>query len=182
MKEKITGFNTASGKCCCNLTPAKVADHVIKVSIPQAVSAVATVKFNKGVSEEGIVSIPQAVSAVATGWCRVNGKKYLFYVSIPQAVSAVATQHLSLLHYSGQICVSIPQAVSAVATYFICSLQEVLRYVSIPQAVSAVATGRQADTVKDVGSFNTASGKCCCNGYTLVGREIVGYRFQYRKR
>ena len=66
MKEKITGFNTASGKCCCNLTPAKVADHVIKVSIPQAVSAVATVKFNKGVSEEGIVSIPQAVSAVAT--------------------------------------------------------------------------------------------------------------------
>ena len=43
-REKFEGFNTASGKYCCNV-----------------------VKFDRGVSEDGIkVSIPQAVSTVAT--------------------------------------------------------------------------------------------------------------------
>ena len=87
------------------------------VSIPQAVSAVATQSSYAYEVAEVNVSIPQAVSAVATiiidktdkktikgfntasgkrccnmlhahGWVRINGK-----VSIPQAVSAVATHH-----------------------------------------------------------------------------------------
>ena len=60
------------------------------VSIPQAVSAVAT---NSDMSDESIlnyVSIPQAVSAVATYLWRYI-MEFIFFVSIPQAVSAVAT-------------------------------------------------------------------------------------------
>ena len=61
------------------------------VSIPQAVSAVATVRRSILIPVEIGVSIPQAVSAVAT-FCSVD--VYIFdiiAVSIPQAVSAVAT-------------------------------------------------------------------------------------------
>ena len=63
------------------------------VSIPQAVSAVATVKldFSHLKEVEDIkVSIPQAVSAVAT-FLQVNLFVMSKGVSIPQAVSAVAT-------------------------------------------------------------------------------------------
>ena len=60
------------------------------VSIPQAVSAVATAQTNEGKLAVKVVSIPQAVSAVAT--LNHGDVKYtLSGVSIPQAVSAVAT-------------------------------------------------------------------------------------------
>ena len=36
------GFNTASGKCCCNIREIKATEVSAEVSIPQAVSAVAT--------------------------------------------------------------------------------------------------------------------------------------------
>ncbi len=38
-------FNTASGKCCCNLIREIKAEEVSAVSIPQAVSAVATFRW-----------------------------------------------------------------------------------------------------------------------------------------
>ena len=60
-----------------------------------------------------MVSIPQAVSAVATEDMEVSVIRSS--VSIPQAVSAVATQ-ISIRIWVGIHIVSIPQAVSAVAT------------------------------------------------------------------
>ena len=60
------------------------------------------------------VSIPQAVSAVATHGgisCYKNNSS----VSIPQAVSAVATETYIMSKFAN-VVVSIPQAVSAVAT------------------------------------------------------------------
>ena len=71
------------------------------VSIPQAVSAVATImKHLKEGLSPAKVSIPQAVSAVATnvdyGVTGGSGS-----VSIPQAVSAVATRQLYFFKFSG---------------------------------------------------------------------------------
>ena len=65
------------------------------VSIPQAVSAVATkVTLGAQSRRNDVVSIPQAVSAVATKGIQ-NEKVYRSSnVSIPQAVSAVATLKL----------------------------------------------------------------------------------------
>ena len=60
-------FNTASGKCCCNLL------------LP--------IYYLKNLK----VSIPQAVSTVATGYTIRPGQKVAVPVSIPQAVSTVAT-------------------------------------------------------------------------------------------
>ena len=91
-KSRIKGFNTASGKCCCNCQENQNSwAELLSVSIPQAVSAVATSICMFIISLNIIfkVSIPQAVSAVATyGQDTLN---YRFLVSIPQAVSAVAT-------------------------------------------------------------------------------------------
>ena len=61
-----------------------------KVSIPQAVSAVATISSLAEIKIANIVSIPQAVSAVATVATFAEQTPH-HYVSIPQAVSAVAT-------------------------------------------------------------------------------------------
>ena len=60
--------------------------------------------------------------------------------------------------------VSIPQAVSTVATINIPGEEPIheLR-VSIPQAVSTVATDAVQQRYYNEGSFNTASGKYCCN-------------------
>ena len=84
-------FNTASGKYCCNERRyISWTQQKLKVSIPQAVSTVAT--EISGFSYCGIgVSIPQAVSTVATNIVELeDGMSYL-NVSIPQAVSTVAT-------------------------------------------------------------------------------------------
>ena len=70
MSEKIQGFNTASGKHCCNETINSIivdANKNSSVSIPQAVSTVATLrKSYLGTMRSVRVSIPQAVSTVAT--------------------------------------------------------------------------------------------------------------------
>ena len=66
--------------------------YLLNVSIPQAVSAVATIlNANKG-GDVTFVSIPQAVSAVATILILYNIITLINDVSIPQAVSAVATR------------------------------------------------------------------------------------------
>ena len=62
----------------------------LEVSIPQAVSAVATAKEEYKMFDNLLVSIPQAVSAVATIVKHI-AKILEVPVSIPQAVSAVAT-------------------------------------------------------------------------------------------
>ena len=59
-------FNTASGKYCCNLKPNIYQDTKLPVSIPQAVSTVATGYQLPIMKLRSIVSIPQAVSTVAT--------------------------------------------------------------------------------------------------------------------
>ena len=63
----------------------------IKVSIPQAVSTVATAedKTSNNILKICAVSIPQAVSTVATKENKIHIT--LHKVSIPQAVSTVAT-------------------------------------------------------------------------------------------
>ena len=67
LKRFFVCFNTASGKCCCNSMPATTTVPFTVVSIPQAVSAVATfISTFIVVSDVVNVSIPQAVSAVAT--------------------------------------------------------------------------------------------------------------------
>ena len=71
----MASFNTASGKCCCNVEINPQKPWLCTVSIPQAVSAVATPKLLKmSVIEIDYVSIPQAVSAVATA----DSKKPVF--------------------------------------------------------------------------------------------------------
>ena len=62
-----SSFNTASGKYCCNYDQFSEAVSVpLFVSIPQAVSTVATNKGFSFLTDQGPVSIPQAVSTVAT--------------------------------------------------------------------------------------------------------------------
>ena len=64
---KAVSFNTASGKHCCNFK--MLAIEVAKslpVSIPQAVSTVATRQVSVHTILLAVVSIPQAVSTVAT--------------------------------------------------------------------------------------------------------------------
>ena len=70
-------FNTASGKYCCNghksFRLGTSSYHC--VSIPQAVSTVATVKKAKAFRAYVMVSIPQAVSTVATTQAS-SGERY----------------------------------------------------------------------------------------------------------
>ena len=62
----------------------------MEVSIPQAVSTVATTLRILDAQTKGTVSIPQAVSTVATPRDS-NVSHRIWRVSIPQAVSTVAT-------------------------------------------------------------------------------------------
>ena len=64
-------FNTASGKYCCNVAMVTMAVVVVGVSIPQAVSTVATDWHPAEYGKYFTVSIPQAVSTVATESLRV---------------------------------------------------------------------------------------------------------------
>ena len=115
MQPKLVGFNTASGKHCCNSMGKRDVGDRNQVSIPQAVSTVATRKecamdiqtvqrFNTASGKHccnlkvlvskvrrKAVSIPQAVSTVATCLLRSDVPILRFKVSIPQAVSTVAT-------------------------------------------------------------------------------------------
>ena len=109
--------HTASGKYCCNkLKNSKLFLVLwITVSIPQAVSTVATGVFLCALLVNR-VSIPQAVSTVAT--YTLSGETGKFKrVSIPQAVSTVATRLNKVILTKKYREVSIPQAVSTVATW-----------------------------------------------------------------
>ena len=69
--QDFIGFNTASGKRRCNNSITQNKNLSLKpVSIPQAVSAVATSLIEGHIYFHIKVSIPQAVSAVATAGSR----------------------------------------------------------------------------------------------------------------
>ena len=234
------GFNTASGKCCCNSSASRPCRYRAQVSIPQAVSAVASsplfsLPFGQGLEMCGphrrfapllprtLRRIPQAVGAIATKFF-CFGIENMKGVSIPQAVGAVTTIDIVSIVTRSVIIVSIPQAVGAVTSSPLFSLpfgqglemcgphrrfapllprtlrripqavgavatgnmddkQFTDELVSIPQAVGAVATndGRLVMTFIIV-SFNTASGKYCCNDGE--GKKVYNWvpGFQYRKR
>ena len=106
-------FNTASGKYCCNAASLRNGKRLVVVSIPQAVSTVATLLNGSLIIQMYVVSIPQAVSTVAT--TEIVSIVIIYNVSIPQAVSTVATKQYNF-HYCPVVKVSIPQAVSTVAT------------------------------------------------------------------
>ena len=97
-KNQLLGFNTASGRCCCNSIFDVDGVEIFKVSIPQAVGAVATDQLFFSVGNQlRKVSIPQAVGAVAT-FIVIDSFNKGDNVSIPQAVGAVATQrHIEVL-------------------------------------------------------------------------------------
>ena len=127
------------------------------VSIPQAVSTVATAAGMELVAPTVAVSIPQAVSTVATLPLK-RKQQWLQNVSIPQAVSTVATRNKRKTRKSSRL-VSIPQAVSTVATFiYIWPIDQ-----SSPR-------------------FNTASGKYCCNLFMTLWVAMYTSKFQYRKR
>ena len=132
----ISGYNTASGKRCCNPSVFYLFSRGgIIVTIPQAVSAVAT-SWNSNWK----VLAPRYNTASGKRCCnsvriRVALRKW---VTIPQAVSAVATKEngrrcslsSSYNTASGKRCCNkLPPAPNAI-----------LVKVTIPQAVSAVAT------------------------------------------
>ena len=135
----ITGrFNTASGRYCCNFNGVKYADKVLS--------------FN---------------TASGRYCCNIKDCYPLWrqsiIVSIPQAVGTVATSYFSSLFKTTKDAVSIPQAVGTVATLLSIDQIKTLGEVSIPQAVGTVATKAGAVVETGVFSFNTASGRYCCN-------------------
>ena len=90
---------------------------------------------------------------------------HLLLVSIPQAVGTVATLQNQCPLVINLHVVSIPQAVGTVATLapipLLCCLT---LFVSIPQAVGTVATlFFYMEVFTMLNSFNTASGRHCCN-------------------
>ena len=134
-------FNTASGKYCCNFLYHFLFRSIIIVSIPQAVSTVATVVRKNGVIADVVVSIPQAVSTVATtiegvdiyeniygGFNTASGK---YCCNHGKILALKMSQYLSFNTASGKYC---------------CNL------LTMPKEVIFMAK-----------SFNTASGKYCCN-------------------
>ena len=107
-------FNTASGKHCCNHLVQGMVLLQSRVSIPQAVSTVATVGWTVG------SAVKMAGFNTASGKHCCNRTIYLharfnLIVSIPQAVSTVATDAVFIKDSNDRL-VSIPQAVSTVAT------------------------------------------------------------------
>ena len=110
-------LNTVNGKYCCNGGGNMVkCSQYGAVSIPQAVSTVATLNQMMLYGLQRTVSIPQAVSTVATV-LELPYTSEIKVVSIPQAVSTVATVITTLNRISRLVEVSIPQAVSTVATH-----------------------------------------------------------------
>ena len=144
--------HTASGRCCCNYETLKM-----------TLNPFFKVGFN-----------------TASGKCCCNSSasrpcRYRAQVSIPQAVSAVASSPLFSLPFGQGLEMCGPHR------RFAPLLPRTLR--RIPQAVGAVATndGRLVMTFIIV-SFNTASGKYCCNDGE--GKKVYNWvpGFQYRKR
>ena len=103
----LARFNTASGRCCCNVTNfVMIAYKTTIVSIPQAVGVVATVWWVLQ-SENKTVSIPQAVGVVA--WLP------LFYLRFAQVLE-MCGPHRRFAPLLSRTLRRIPQAVGVVAT------------------------------------------------------------------
>ena len=143
----ISCFNTASGKHCCNVVTQPQQSTGLWVSIPQAVSTVAT--GNKITEDEYTYECFNTASGKHCCNCRQlhYGNRYRLLVSIPQAVSTVATddlrraKSLSIKGFntaSGKHCCNLYTARST----------NILLTVSIPQAVSTVATRKKMQTLK----------------------------------
>ena len=91
-------------------------------------------------------------------------------------VSVVNTVMSLLFQYrKRQVLLQLPKIPRA------CAL---VNKVSIPQAVGAVATTDKHLWLvgSDADSFNTASGRCCCNHLIYLYHILNIVRFQYRKR
>ena len=147
-----------------------------------------------------MVSFNTASGKHCCNWFTISGSKYLSSrVSIPQAVSTVASSPLFSLPFGQGLEMCGPHR------RFAPLLPRTLR--RIPQAVSTVATTHRILPPYLLKSFNTASGKHCCNkvnsgwaiGYfkkvsipqavstvaTPKPEQAVSapdHRFQYRKR
>ena len=137
LKKHQQGFNTASGKYCCNNIYQYIRNLYHGVSIPQAVSTVATSMSDVLESALG-VSIPQAVSTVATCWrwfWRSNGSSFNTasgkHCCNHQTYFYDSFSFLSFNTASGKYCCNKMNCSNG-------SIQ--LHTVSIPQAVSTVAT------------------------------------------
>ena len=131
-------FNTASGKHCCNRVAFEHKGYIIYVSIPQAVSTVATINNRFHINFPPYVSIPQAVSTVATknielqhgskndSFNTASGKHCCNSVTAyirfykPYGFNTASGKHCCNINYrqnsDTNLPVSIPQAVSTVAT------------------------------------------------------------------
>ena len=181
--EQWRSFNTASGKCCCNLTMLMIMRHRIISFNTASGKCCCNYPSMLEMRKQSLVSIPQAVSAVATG----NGDG-LYVVSDKRfnTASGKCCCNLTMLMImrhriisfntaSGKCCCN---AALMVDTEF------ALSNVSIPQAVSAVATQRTMYHGLEQSSnrFNTASGKCCCNHFMKKCLNMRLLKFQYRKR
>ena len=72
-------FNTASGKCCCNVMIFKFTIFISVIGFNTASGKCCCNYITRGYSPIDIrVSIPQAVSAVATLFISVKGEKVMF--------------------------------------------------------------------------------------------------------
>ena len=157
----LESFNTASGKYCCNH---RILDtmHSCSVSIPQAVSTVATLLIIISLAIKAkIVSIPQAVSTVATA-------------NISELMTGV---YLGFNTASGKYCCNKILLYSDVMMYFARFNTASGKYCCNCYLVSWMEKIA-------VCSFNTASGKYCCNPAEMGEGELISFhgRFQYRKR
>ena len=130
-----------------------------------------------------VVSIPQAVSTVATR--KLCDKER----SITSCFNTASGKHCcnyirNILFYSF-IIVSIPQAVSTVATYASFSCLHCILPVSIPQAVSTVATIVQQYAGTQIADDGVSIPQAVSTVATMPFKAYYGddsEEFQYRKR
>ena len=140
-REYTESFNTARGKHCCNLIRFLLSLQLCKlVSIPQAVSTVATIRVClKDIKKYQQVSIPQAVSTVAT--LRNHLYDYLVH-----RFNTASGKHCCNLKISHVCCASI-------LSFNTASGKHCCNHLMVAKALKRSA----------ISSFNTASGKHCCN-------------------
>ena len=134
------GFNTASGRCCCNFRKWFQYQYQECVSIPQAVGAVAT-PYSAWTLMAWLSSFN-----TASGRCCCNHASYWFDTAY-------------------HIFVSIPQAVGAVATLITRPVSPIEKAASFNTASGRCCCNLMILVRSVIGSqgFNTASGRCCCN-------------------
>ena len=145
----MMSFNTANGKHCCNrfITGFQLNPSAKRFNTVNGIYFLSIHLIFPSVRSLRCTTPPSSHNASNRCGCNCINYRHLWsneaLVSIPQAVSTVATFVFGLLNASGETFsgVSIPQAVSTVATILIISLW----------------------WFQWKKSFNTASGKHCCN-------------------